>query len=92
MNHNPETQPLDPFARFASIFRRDIPAMQSDARIERVNDVLSTLISLPLAILGIVWLARVSDWTLIWQNWPALALVIALILLLNRWNFFLITD
>jgi serine phosphatase RsbU (regulator of sigma subunit) len=92
MNHNPETQPLDPFARFASIFRRDIPAMQPDARVERVNDVLSTLISLPLAILGIVWLARVSDWTLIWQNWPALALVIALILLLNRWNFFLITD
>ncbi len=87
-----ETQQLDPLARFAAIFRRDIPIMQPDARIERVNDVLSTLISLPLAILGIVWLARVSDWTLVRQNWPALGLVIALILLLNRWNFFLITD
>jgi serine phosphatase RsbU (regulator of sigma subunit) len=92
MNDNPETQPLDPFARFASIFRRDIPAMRPDARVDRVNDVLSTLISLPLAILGLVWLAQVSDWTLVRLNWPPLLLVIALILLLNRWNFFLVTD
>lgn len=84
--------PLDPFARLASIFRRDIPAMRPEARIERVNDILSTLISLPLAILGLAWLARVSDWTLLLRNLPALGLVIALILLLNRWNFFLVTD
>ena len=88
----PQPAPLDPFARLASIFRRDIPTMRPDTRIERVNDVLSTLISLPLAVLGIIWLAKVSNWTLVWQNWPALLLVVALILLLNRWNFFIITD
>lgn len=90
MNHSPQT--LDPFAHFASLFRRDLLTMQPDARIERVNKVLSTLIGLPLAILGLVWLARVSDWTLLRQNGLVLTLVVALILLLNRWNFFLITD
>lgn len=85
-------EPLDPFARLASIFRRDIPAFRGEARIDRVNDVLCALISLPLAIAGVIWLARVSDWGLILQNWHLLPLVIALIALLSRWNFFLITD
>ncbi|WKZ38357.1 MAG: hypothetical protein QY332_10490 [Anaerolineales bacterium] len=92
MNHNPETQPLDPFARLASTFRRDIPTFRAEARINRVNDVLCALISLPLAIAVVIWLVRVSDWTLILQNWHLLPLVIALIVLLSRWNFLLITD
>lgn len=92
MNPNPETEALDPFARLASIFRRDIPTFRGEARIERVNYVLCTLISLPLAVLGLAWLARVSDWTLVRQNWTLLPLVLLLIVLLSRWNFFLITD
>jgi|GEM_PF-4609783 len=92
MNAPTDTQPLAPFARFASIFRRDIPTFRDEARIERVNHVLCTLISLPLAVLGVAWLARESDWTLVLQNWTLLPLVIALIILLSRWNFFLIAD
>ncbi len=92
MNQSPRPQNLDPFARFASLFRRDIPTLPPQARVERVNDVLSTFISLPLAVVGVTWLARVSDWTLILQSWLTLAIMIVIILLLNRWNFFLITD
>ncbi len=53
---------------------------------------MGVLLTLPLAIAGIIWLALVSDSTLIRRDWLFLPLVIVLIILLNRWSFFLIID
>jgi serine phosphatase RsbU (regulator of sigma subunit) len=88
----PPVEPLDIFARLAQVLRPDIAQYQGDERANRVNDIVGVLFALPLAVIGLVWLASISDWPSLWQQAPFLLLATGLILLLTRWTFFLIID
>lgn len=90
--NTPSSESLDPFARLAHRFRPDLSNFSGESLVGRVTDVLGTLYTFPMAVIGLVWLAFVSDWTQISDKKLLLLLVVVLIILLNRLTFYLVTD
>jgi serine phosphatase RsbU (regulator of sigma subunit) len=48
--------------------------------------------SLPLMVVGLVWLARVSDWEAVGPHWIFVTLMAGLIVVFNRLSFYVITE
>lgn len=82
----------DIFYRIAHKFRPDLEALTGQRRLGGVADVVSLLYSLPLLAVGLVWLVLESDWQAVSANWLLLLLLGALILLFNRFSFYIITE
>lgn len=72
--------------------RPDLEKESGQQRIGSVADVVTLLYTLPLVIIGLVWLVRVSDWGLIGKNWLFFILLAALMYLFNRFSFFIVTE
>jgi serine phosphatase RsbU (regulator of sigma subunit) len=66
--------------------------MKTDRQIVSVGDVITVIYCLPLAILGLVWLAAATDLSLVRTHFFYLLLHGILIILLDRLNFFLIIE
>jgi serine phosphatase RsbU (regulator of sigma subunit) len=61
-------------------------------RMSATADVLTLLYTLPLAIIGLVWLVRVSDWESVQQKWSIYLLMAVILYIFNRLRFFFITE
>ena len=72
--------------------RPDLEKESGQQRIGSVADVVTLLYTLPLGIIGLVWLVRVSDWGLIGKNWLFFILLAVLMYLFNRFSFFIVTE
>jgi serine phosphatase RsbU (regulator of sigma subunit) len=92
MNQPDISEPLDPLARIAAIFRPQVKAYRGEERVALVNDVIGVLYTLPMTLIALIWLLAVSDWSLVLSQWPMLLLVAVLIGLLSRWTFYIIAD
>jgi len=86
------SEPLDFFAQLANKFRPDVSEYYGEERMARVNDVIGVLYTMPLSIIGLVWLVAASDLTLIKRQVPLFVFMVAMMVLLNRWNFYTIAD
>ncbi|HSQ18307.1 MAG TPA: hypothetical protein VLM83_11445, partial [Anaerolineales bacterium] len=82
----------EPFFRLARRLRPDLNSLSGQRRLSGVADVVSLLFSLPLLVVALVWLVRVSDWRVVGQQWPLVLLLGALIILFNRFSFYIITE
>jgi serine phosphatase RsbU (regulator of sigma subunit) len=78
-----------------SITKRIRPELEKyigQQRMSATADVLTLLYTLPLVIVGLIWLAKVSDWESIRQKWSIYLLMGAILYIFNRLRFFIITE
>ncbi len=69
-------------------FWPEIDQLPPEVQTSGIANVLTVLYSTPLAILGLVWLVRQSDVTILVTYWPAILLFGTLMYVLDRLSFF----
>jgi serine phosphatase RsbU (regulator of sigma subunit) len=77
------------------IYRQLWPELENMSQQNRLvgqGDVLASLIAFPFAIIGLVWLGRVSNPQVILANWQMFLLLGVLIVLFNRLSYFIIVE
>lgn len=82
----------DIFYQLARKIRPDLENLSGQRRMAGVADVIALLYTLPLAVIGLVWLARISDWRVFPQHWAFLALLFVLMFAFSRFSFFINTE
>ncbi len=81
--------------RLFAVAKKLWPELETSSGLERtggVGEVLGVLYAAPLALVGLVWLAVVTDLELFRHQWPLLALLLALLFLFQRLDFFLVVE
>jgi serine phosphatase RsbU (regulator of sigma subunit) len=78
--------------KLAKKIRPDLDHLSGQQRMSGTADVLTLLYTLPLAVIGFVWLIRVSDWESIRQQWMTYLLMGLILYVFNRLRFFFITE
>ena len=66
--------------------------MPDSRQVVGVGNVFFFLYTLPLAIAGVIWLYRVTEWGAIAEDWPILTLLGVLMFLFSRLSFFTIVE
>jgi hypothetical protein len=67
----------------------DLETMSGPERRDGVRDVVGFLYSVPLALVGLLWLMTATDLALFRTEWPMLSLLFVLLFLFERLDFFL---
>jgi hypothetical protein len=76
----------------AKKIRPDLESYSGQQRMSATADVLTLVYTIPMAVIGLVWLIAVSDWESI-RNQSMIYLMMAVILyIFNRLRFFFITE
>ncbi len=78
--------------RFAKKFRPDLESLSGQQRMSGTADVLTLLYTLPILVIGLVWLVRVSSLESIRQQWMIFLLMGGILYIFNRLRFFFITE
>jgi serine phosphatase RsbU (regulator of sigma subunit) len=78
--------------RFAKKVRPDLESLSGQQRMSGTADVLTLLYTLPMLVIGLVWLVRVSSWESIRQQWMIYLLMGGILYIFNRLRFFFITE
>jgi serine phosphatase RsbU (regulator of sigma subunit) len=78
--------------RLAKKLRPDLESLSGQQRMSGTADVLTLLYTLPLVVIGLVWLVRVSNWESIRQHWLIYLLMAGILYIFNRLRFFFITE
>lgn len=76
----------------AKKIRPDLEGLTGQQRMSGTADVLTLLYTLPLALIGFLWLIHVSDWESIRQQWTTYLLMGVILYVFNRLRFFFITE
>jgi serine phosphatase RsbU (regulator of sigma subunit) len=77
------------------IYRKLWPGLDNMSLQNRLvgqGDILTSLISFPFVMLGLVWLARVTNPQVILANWQMFVLLSVLIVVFNRLSYFIIVE
>jgi serine phosphatase RsbU (regulator of sigma subunit) len=90
----PSSNPLfeGRFLRFAKRLRPDLESMSEERRLLGLSDIIAVFYAAPLTLLGLIWLVLVTDWQLIREYAFVLLLATGLIVLFERFRFFLIFE
>ncbi|MBN2146264.1 MAG: PP2C family protein-serine/threonine phosphatase [Anaerolineales bacterium] len=72
--------------------RPDLEKVGGQQRMGGVADVITLMYTLPLGIIGLAWLVKVSEWGVIGENWLFFVILAVLMYLFNRFSFFLVTE
>ena len=78
--------------RMVRRLRPDLENVGGQQRIGGVADVITLFYTLPLAVVGLVWLVKVSNWGLMADNWQVFLMLGVLMYLFNRFSFFIVTE
>jgi serine phosphatase RsbU (regulator of sigma subunit) len=94
---SPTTSPRIPrryklLLAIAKRLRPGITEMQSERQIVAVGDIISFLYALPLASIGLYWLFKASDWTLLQTHGLEFTILAILYLIFSYLRFFLIVE
>jgi serine phosphatase RsbU (regulator of sigma subunit) len=73
-------------------FWPELAGMTEARRLVGVGEVITVLVAAPLAVLGLIWLAAISNPQVITQNWQVFLLFAALIFLFERVGYFIIVE
>ena len=76
----------------AKKIRPDLEGYSGQQRMSATADVLTLVYSLPLAVIGFIWLIGVSDWGSIRNQWMLYLSMGLIIYIFNRLRFFFITE
>lgn len=85
-------QKYNPFFTFARWLWPELEGMNDQRRLVGIGDVICFLYSLPVAIVGIVWLIFITDFNLILQELPIILYILGLIVLFDRLNYFIVIE
>ncbi len=83
----PETTIESRILPIAKLFWPALEEMREDERNAGISLVFEFLYSAPIAFIGLVWLAAVTDLRLIRTEWSALLLLLGLVILLKQLSF-----
>ncbi|MBD3349654.1 MAG: SpoIIE family protein phosphatase [Candidatus Eisenbacteria bacterium] len=73
--------------RFAELLRPDLESLPDDARAVAVGDVLGFAYTVPLALIGIVWLGRVTVPDVALREWPVFLGMLVLVYAFRKLDF-----
>jgi serine phosphatase RsbU (regulator of sigma subunit) len=82
----------DRLLTIAKVFRPELETMSVERRLAGIGDVLTILYSSPLALVGLIWLIRVTNLNLILEDPIPLVIFAALMVFFNFLKFFLIIE
>ncbi len=82
----------DRLLAIAKVFRPELETMSVERRLAGIVDVVTILYSSPLALVGLIWLIRVTNPNLILEDPILLVIFAALIVIFNYLKFFLIVE
>src|SRR3990172_639372 len=92
-SNNPQTALLEArLSQLASVFWPELKTMSEARRLVGLGDIFSLLYTLPLALVGLIWLTSVSNLKLFSSELPILMLVFGLIALFSQVNYFIIIE
>ena len=86
------TEKYNRLSEFAKTFWPGLDSLSDQRRLVGTGDVLSFLYTLPLAIIGILWLILSTDLELIQQQFLFLLFNFGLVFLFSRLSFFTIIE
>jgi serine phosphatase RsbU (regulator of sigma subunit) len=66
----------------------ELENLRGREQITGIADVIGVIYLMPLAFVGLVWLIAVTDLTVLWASWPTLLLVLVLLFVFDRLQFF----
>jgi serine phosphatase RsbU (regulator of sigma subunit) len=69
-----------------------LATMNDEDRIAGVADVLGVLYAAPAVVVGLLWLAAITDLALLPREWPTLALLFVILFVLHRLDFFVLVE
>jgi serine phosphatase RsbU (regulator of sigma subunit) len=72
--------------------RPDLQNTTGQQRMSGTADVLTLLYTLPLALIGLIWLLNVSEWESFSQKWSTFLMMALILYIFNRLRFFFITE
>lgn len=78
--------------KIASFFWPELKEMSSSRSMVGVGDVITTLYSIPIYLAGLVWLYRVTDFSIYQKDWKMLLLFLGMIALFSYLNFYVIIE
>lgn len=94
MSIESQTTPQVPktLLRLATFFWPDLAKRQAERLAIGVGEVVSTLYSLPLALLGVAWLVAETNISWIWDHLAEFGMMAIMIVVFNQLGFFLIIE
>lgn len=66
--------------------------MNEQRQVVGVGNVFFFLYTFPLALVGVIWLYRITDWGRIVTNWHGMVLIAVLLMVFSRLNFYTIVE
>ncbi len=88
-NLSDSRRPLLTYAfALAKKFWPELENMRGRGQIAGVADVIGVIYLMPLAFIGLVWLIAITNSTVLQATWPTLLLVLALLFVFDRLQFF----
>lgn len=78
--------------RIAARLWPELETMTEQRQVVGVGNVFFFLYTLPLALVGVIWLAAISDWRAMADNWLNLLLLAGLMAVFSRLSFFTIVE
>jgi predicted membrane protein len=84
---SPETTIESRLLPIAKLLWPALEEMSGDELTNRMVDVVGFLYGAPIALVGLVWLVAVTDLALIRTQWPALLLLLGLVIFLRQLSF-----
>jgi hypothetical protein len=82
----------DSIYNLAKKVRPDLEGYSGQQRMSATSDVLTLVYIFPLAVMGVAWLIRVSDWGSIRKQWMVYLMMGVILYIFNRLRFFFITE
>ena len=77
---------------FAKRFWPELESMREQRQIVGVGDVITTLYSAPLVLIGLIWLIAITDLAVVRLVWPVYLMFAVLLLVFNKVNYFFIVE
>jgi serine phosphatase RsbU (regulator of sigma subunit) len=78
--------------RLINKIRPDLKNASGQQRMSGIADVFTLFYTLPLALIGIIWLLNVSEWGSFRQQWSVYIIMALILYIFNRLRFFFITE
>jgi prolipoprotein diacylglyceryltransferase len=72
----------------AKRFWPELESMREQRQLVGVGDVITTIYSVPLVIIGLIWLISVTNITAVQQDWHLFLLFAILLFIFNKVNYF----
>jgi serine phosphatase RsbU (regulator of sigma subunit) len=82
----------DTIERLIIKIRPDIQNTTGQQRMSGMADVLTLFYTLPLALIGFIWLITVTNWQSFHQQWSIYLMMAVILYIFNRLRFFFITE